>query len=70
MIKVTSLRGSEMFINSDLIERIIQAPDTVITLANGNSYVVSEPAHVLFVRIADYKAHILRAATTSIGKYK
>lgn len=68
MIKVTSLHGSEMFINSDLIEKIVQAPDTVITLVNGNTYVVSEPAHVLFVRIADYKAHILRVAFTGMGK--
>lgn len=65
MIKVTSLHGSEMFINSDLIEKIIQAPDTVITFVNGNSYVVSEPAQVLLVRIADYKAEILRLASSS-----
>lgn len=68
MIKVTLLRGSEMLLNSDLIEKIVQVPDTVITLLNGNSYVVSEPAHVLYVRISDYKSHILRAAVIGFGK--
>ena len=42
MIKVTRLNGTEIVLNADIIETMEETPDTVITLASGSKYVVSE----------------------------
>lgn len=42
MIKVTRLNGTEYILNADLIETMEETPDTIVTLTNGNKYVVSE----------------------------
>ena len=68
MIKVTTLDGSEMYINCDLIETIIETPDTHITLSNGNRYLVLEPARVVIGRIVNFKARLMRRAAPGAGK--
>ena len=68
MIKVTTRDGTEMYLNPDLIETITETPDTHITLSNGNRYLVLEPARVLIGRIVNFKAHLLRQATTSVAR--
>lgn len=68
MIKVTTLDGSEMFVNADLIEIIAETPDTHITLSNGNRYLVLEPARVVIGRIVSFKARLLRHAAPDLGK--
>uniref|UniRef100_C6E7J4 Flagellar FlbD family protein n=1 Tax=Geobacter sp. (strain M21) TaxID=443144 RepID=C6E7J4_GEOSM len=68
MIKVTTRDGSEMYLNPDLIEIIMETPDTHITLSNGNRYLVLEPAKVVIGRIANFKAHLLRRAASTVAK--
>lgn len=55
MIKVTRLNGSELVINSDLIETIEARPDTIITLTNEHRFVVRESVDELLVRLAEYR---------------
>jgi flagellar protein FlbD len=68
MIKVTTLDGSEMYLNADLIEIIAETPDTHITLSNGNRYLVLEPARVVIGRIVNFRARLLRHASPGGGK--
>lgn len=68
MIKVTTLDGSEMYLNPDLVEIVTETPDTHITLSNGNRYLVLEPARVVIDRIVSHKARILRRAAPGTGK--
>lgn len=42
MIDVTKLNGSNITINSDLIETIEETPDTLITLTTGKKIIVKE----------------------------
>ncbi len=42
MIKVSRLNGKPFIINALYIETIESFPDTTITLANGNKYIVKE----------------------------
>ena len=42
MIKLTRLNGEQFALNSDLIERIEESPDTVLTLVDGKHIMVSE----------------------------
>ena len=68
MIKVTALDGSVMFLNPDLIEFVTETPDTHITLANGNRYLVREPARIVIDRIVIFKARIIRRAAPELAK--
>jgi flagellar protein FlbD len=68
MIKLTRLDGSEMYINSDLIEIIEETPDTHITLSNGNRYLVLEKAWVIVEKIVLYKAKIIHRSGQALGK--
>lgn len=68
MIKLTRLDGSEMYINSDLIETIEETPDTHITLSNGNRYLVLEKAWVIMEKIVLYKAKIIHRSGQPLGR--
>ena len=68
MIKVTKMDGSEMYLNCELIESIIESPDTRITLSNGNRYIVLEPARVLLGRIVNFKASVMRHPAPKVRK--
>lgn len=60
MIKVTRLDGSEMTINSDLVETIEGTPDTVISMVHGHKLVVKEPVDVVVDRIVEFRRRINR----------
>ena len=68
MIKVTKMDGSEMYLNCELMESIIESPDTRITLSNGNCYIVLEPARVLLRRIVNFKASVMRYPALKVRK--
>lgn len=59
MIWVTRLNGSEMVVNSDLMEAIEATPDTVITLVDGKRYVVHERPEEIVALIRAFRASIL-----------
>ena len=44
MIQLTTLKGNMFYLNPELIERIEQAHDTIITLVGGKKVRVSESA--------------------------
>lgn len=59
MITLTKLNAHHFAINSDLIETIEETPDTVITITNGNKYVVKETTQEVIDKIITYKRKIL-----------
>lgn len=62
MIQLTRLNGSRFLLNSDLIERVDQTPDTVITLVDGTRYLVSEDLDTVLDEIRCHRAAILAVA--------
>ena len=58
MIQATRLNGTIFTLNSELIEQIESAPDTVITLTTGNNILVKEPVDEIVRRICAYRARI------------
>lgn len=59
MIHLTRLNNKPLYLNSDLIKFVEQAPDTVVTLITGEKIVVLEkPADVL-ARIVEYRRAVL-----------
>lgn len=60
MIKLTGLNDKEFVINADHIEKLTETPQSVITLINGNKYIVQESNDEIIRRVIDYKRKIYR----------
>lgn len=61
MIKVTGMNKKEMIINCIQIEKVEEIPETVITLMNGNKYLVLESADEVVELSIEYKKKIYEA---------
>ena len=55
MIPLTRLNNHPLVVNSDLIKFVEQAPDTVITLLNGEKIVVRETAQDVLERVVRFR---------------
>jgi len=64
MIRLTRLSGSSFVLNSDLIERIDETPDTVITLGDGTNYVATESVDAVVRAIRLHRAEIIALSET------
>ncbi|CAH2214018.1 flagellar FlbD family protein [Tepidibacter aestuarii] len=60
MIKVKRLNNEEFVINCDLIETLENTPDTVITLTNGNKYIVKEDVNTIIQKVKAFKKDIIK----------
>ena len=58
MIKLTRLNGSEIVVNSDLIEHVELTTDTVVILTNGTSFVVKEDSEQIVEKIIEFKRQV------------
>ena len=59
MITLTRLNGQRFALNSDLIERVDSAPDTVITLVDGTKYLVIEPLQMVVDEVREFRASVV-----------
>ncbi|HEX3891764.1 MAG TPA: flagellar FlbD family protein [Terracidiphilus sp.] len=59
MIQLTKLNGTPMVLNSDLIKTAEAAPDTMLTLINGEKLIVREPIDAVVDAILAYRARLL-----------
>jgi flagellar protein FlbD len=60
MIQLTRLNNHPLVVNSDLIKFVEQAPDTVITLMNGDKIVVRESAQDVLERVVQFRRAVLQ----------
>ena len=58
MIWVTRLNGEKFVINSDHIEIVEANPDTVITLTNGDRYIVKESVDEIIEEVVEFRRKI------------
>jgi flagellar protein FlbD len=58
MIHLTRLNQNEIVINSDLIEHIETTPDTVVSLTNGQKFVVMETTADIVQRIIEFRRQL------------
>lgn len=65
MIKLTRLDKSEFYLNPDLIECVEETPDTVISLTNGDHFLVREKLSTITDRIISFKAKIIRRSSSA-----
>ena len=55
MIAVTGLDGVSMLLNVDLMIRVSQTPDTLISMSNGETFFVRETPDELVDRVIRFK---------------
>lgn len=58
MIQLTRLNSTRLAVNSDLIQYVEEAPDTIITLVNGEKLVVRETAAEVIARVRAFRRSI------------
>jgi len=55
MVQLTRLNNQPLMVNSDLIKFVEQSPDTLITLLNGEKFMVRESPDEIVQRIVEYR---------------
>jgi flagellar protein FlbD len=60
MIKLTNLGGKIILINEQLIETAQETPDTVVTMNNGHTYIVSEKLDEIVDKIIEFRKQTKR----------
>ncbi|HHX13138.1 MAG TPA: flagellar FlbD family protein [Clostridiales bacterium] len=58
MIEVTRLNEKKLLINAELIERVEESPDTMITLTSGSKLIVKESRQDIRNLVVSYKKEI------------
>ena len=58
MIKLHKLNGAEIIVNADLIESVEATPDTVLSLATGNRFLVKDSVQEVVDKVVEYKRKV------------
>jgi flagellar protein FlbD len=62
MVHLTRLNNQPVIVNSDLIKFVEQAPDTLITLVNGEKFIVREGPEEIIKRVVEYRQSVLETS--------
>ncbi len=68
MIQLTRINKASLVLNADLIEQIETTPDTVISLTNGQKYVVLESAAEVMEKAIEYQRQIRQPPATLVAR--
>ncbi|HHV31928.1 flagellar FlbD family protein [Caproiciproducens sp. LBM24188] len=60
MIELTNLNGVSFVLNSNLIEDIVNIPETKVTLTTGKYYLVSEDKNEIIKKVIAYNREIFK----------
>ena len=58
MIVLTQLNGTDIYVNSSLIETLEHTPDTVITLTTGKKVIVRESPEEVIDKVVEFAAKV------------
>jgi flagellar protein FlbD len=61
MIRLTRINHVPLVLNADLIEHVETTPDTVISMTNGQKFVVLESADDLIRKVIEFRREVLRS---------
>lgn len=59
MIFLKLINGTEIVLNSDLIEFVEATPDTVVSLSNGKKFIVRETVQEVIDRVVEFRRRIV-----------
>jgi flagellar protein FlbD len=61
MVYLTGLNGSQVLLNADLVEIILETPDCLITMTTGRKLMVRESMEEVRKKILEYRRKLGRA---------
>jgi flagellar protein FlbD len=61
MIRLTRINQVPLVLNADLIEHLETTPDTVISMTNGQKFVVLESSDDVIRKVIEFRREILRS---------
>ena len=64
MIQLTRLNNQTLVLNADLVKFVEQSPDTVITLVNGEKFIVRENVDEVVERILKFRCSLVQGVFT------
>ena len=67
MIRLTRINHVPLVVNSDLIEHIEVTPDTVISLTNGQKFLVLESTDEVIARVTEFRRSIAHSGIRVVG---
>lgn len=70
MIWLTRLNGNKFVLNSDLIKSMESTPDTVITLTEGEKFMVKEPVDTIIQLTIEYRRKLYRDGPQRVESQK
>lgn len=59
MIKLTGLNNRPIVLNAEQIEKLEAVPESLVTLVNGNKYIVTDSIDEIIEKVIEYKNRIL-----------
>jgi len=68
MINLRLINGSNIVLNSDLIEFIEATPDTVISLSTGKKMIVQESVQEVVDKVVEFRQRVGVSAKGLVGK--
>jgi flagellar protein FlbD len=66
MIRLTRLNNIPFYLNPDLIEHVESTPDTLISLTNGQKYMVLEAAEEVLEKVVALRQRIYEGVLLSV----
>jgi len=60
MIRLTRINQVPLVLNADLIEHMETTPDTVISMTNGQKFIVRESSDEVVRKVIEFRREILR----------
>jgi flagellar protein FlbD len=66
MILLTRLNNQPLIVNSDLIKWVENAPDTVLTLLNGEKIIVRESSEQVIERVIAFRRAVLAGSAPNL----
>jgi flagellar protein FlbD len=61
MIRLTRINHVPLVLNADLIEHVETTPDTLISMINGQKFVVLESTEDVIAKVIEFRREILRS---------
>jgi len=58
VVRLTRINHKPLVLNAELIEHIEASPDTVITMTNGQKFVVIETGEEVVAKVLDYQRSV------------
>ena len=61
MIRLTRINQVPLVLNADLIEHVETTPDTIISMTNGQKFVVLESSDDVIRKVIEFRRELLRS---------